>query len=223
VNIYRLKLPILKAEHCVAGWITAILAGILCHVWRFFLLPGWEYSTAVFLVLTTVILALFSEDTSKPANQVIIMIYVVGTGILLIGSRFEVILDGMNFGPSSLPVNQQVGVLSGLLWLVPVASSFRLSHRFSQNVYARSLFGAVLLLAPTLFMLMSSEAQMLFAWRNYSAPYKALILWFVGGFFFHYVANQMGVERRNPIATRIYFVYLGFFLVAAILNVFHYS
>lgn len=187
-------------------------------MWRFFLLPGWEYSTAVFLLLTTVILALFSEETSKPANQVMILIFVVGTGILLIGSRFEVILDGMNFGPSTFPVNQQVGAISGLLWLLPVTASFRLSHRFSENLYIRSLFGAILLLAPTLFMLLSSESQMLFAWRNYSAPYKALILWFIGGFFFHFVANQMGVERRNPIATRIYFVYLGYFLIAAILS-----
>jgi hypothetical protein len=164
------------------------------------------------------LLFLFSNESSRPTNQFIALTFVVGTGIILIAARFDLIMNGISYGPSLLPVNDQLGVLSGLLWLIPVVTSLRLTEKLSWNVYLRSLLGAVLVLAPSLFMLMSSDTQMLIFWDDYSVSVKAIIIWFVGAFFFHFAANQMDVQKSNPVATQLYFVYLGFFIAAEVLK-----
>ncbi len=213
-----MKLPILKAEYSTAATITSVVAGILCLAWLYFRLPGFEYSTAGFLLFLTLMLFLFSSEASRPTNQFIALVFVVGTGIILIAARFDLIMNGISYGPSLMPVNDQLGVLSGLLWLIPLLTSLRLSEKLSDNVYLRSLFGALFVLAPTLFMLMSSDSQMLIFWDDYSVSAKAIIIWFVGAFFFHFAANQMEVQKSNPIAAKLYFVYLGFFVAAEVLK-----
>lgn len=214
-----MKLPILKQEYCTAGTIAAILLGIVCLAWRWLaLFPGWEYSTAVFLIGSAILLGLFAGETSRTTGQIAILIFVAGTGIFLIAKRFDGIMGGMSFGPSLLPLNDQFGLTGGLLWLVPVLTSLRLSERFSENIYVRSLLGALLVLAPSLFVMLSADSQLLFFWKDYTVSLKAILMWFAGGFFFHFAANQMGIQKGNPIATRLYFVYLGFWIVAWVLK-----
>ena len=152
-----------------------------------------------------------------------ILVYVVGTGLLLVGTRFEVVLDGMRFGSATIPINNNVGLISGLLWLLPVAGSLRIADRSDGNIYLGALLGAVLVLASSLFMILSSESHLLFYWPNTQYSLKPILVWFIAGFFFHFTANQMGVKRDNPIATSIYFVYLGYFFVAWILHLVFYS
>ncbi len=211
-----MKLPILKQEYCTAGWIAAIAIAALCLLQRFFALPGYEYSTGIFLSVVTVILALFSGETSKSAQQVTILVFVVGTCILLMARRFPVLMDGIEFGPSLFPVNDQLGLACGLLWLLPVWTSIRLSTRFAENIYLRSFYGALLVLAPSVFMLMSSSNQFLIYWEEWTVSPKAIAIWFVLGFFFHFAVNALNVKGENPIATRLYFVYLGYFIATVI-------
>ena len=214
-----MKLPLLKNEYCNAATIAIAALGIACLAWRWLaLFPGWEYSSAVFLVGSALVLGLFAGETSRTTGQIAVLIFVAGTGIFLIAKRFEGIMGGMSFGPSLLPLNDQFGLAGGLLWVIPVLTSLRLAERFSENIYVRSLLGALLVMAPSLFVMLSADSQLLFFWKEYTVSLKAILLWFAGGFFFHFAANQMGVERVNPMATRLYFVYLGFWITAWVLK-----
>jgi hypothetical protein len=214
------KLPILKPQYCTLGWIASIGIGIACLVWRVLMLPGWPYSTSVFLITTTVILALFAGETNKQTTQVVILTFVVGTGIILLGSRFDNLMYGLSIGRGLLPINDDVGLISGLLWVIPVFTSLSLSNKISDNLYVRSLIGAVLVLTPSLFMLLSAEGLWLFSWIENAISVKVIIIWFILAFFLHFVANQMGAQKGNPIAIRLYYVYVGYFFVAWLLDLF---
>jgi hypothetical protein len=213
------KQPLLNEKHCTAAFIAAIVLGVACLAAQWlFALPGAEYATAVFLLGITVLLVLFAGESTRATTQMVVMTFVVGTGIVLMAKRYEGLMNGITFGPSLLPVNDQLGALSGLLWLIPVVTSLRLAEQFTGNIYMRSLLGALLVLAPSLFMLLAADSQFLFFWNENAVSLKAVLLWFVGGFFFHFAANQLGVQKSNPVATRLYFVYLGFFAAAWILK-----
>lgn len=217
-NRFSVKLPLLNEKYSVTASIAAAALGIACLAWRWSGLPGFEYSTAVFLIGLTVLLAMFAGETTRTTTQMVVLLFVVGTGIFLMANRYDSIVNGISLGPSLLPLNSEFGLLSGLLWLIPVVTSLQLAERFAGNIYTRSLLGGLLVLAPSLFMLLSANTQLLFFWDEQTVSVKAIIIWFAAGFFFHFAANQLGVQKSNPVATRLYFVYLGFFVAAWILK-----
>jgi hypothetical protein len=212
------KLPLIKLEYSTSLWILSIILAVLCLVWRFILLPGWEYSTGVFLLSFTAILALFSTETSRNALQMTVMIFVVGTGILMMANRFEALMGGIEFGPGLFPLNEQCGVLTGLLWLLPVITSRQISERFTENLYLHSLYGALLVLAPSVFMLLSATNLQLLYWSDEGVSLKAIVVWFIAAYFFHFSSDVLNVKSENAIATRLYFVYLGYFFIAEIIR-----
>ena len=147
-----------------------------------------------------------------------VMIFVVGTGILMMANRFEALMGGIEFGPGLFPLNEQCGVLTGLLWLLPVITSRQISERFTENLYLRSLYGALLVLAPSVFMLLSATNLQLLYWSDEGVSLKAIVVWFIAAYFFHFSSDVLNVKSENAIATRLYFVYLGYFFVAEIIR-----
>jgi hypothetical protein len=128
-------------------------------------------------------------------------------------ARFPGLMDGIIFGPSLIVFNNQLGILSGLLWLIPVMTTFQFSGKYAENIYLRSFLGAALVLAASILMLQTSEYTMLLFWRQEIMSWKAVVIWLVIGFFFHFAGNQMQVKMTNPIAFRLFLTYLGFFAV----------
>jgi hypothetical protein len=214
----KVKVPILKEQFCTTGWIISMVLAAACLGWRFAALPGWEYATGVFLIGMTALLVLFAGETSRTTTQMVALVLIAGTGIVLMASRFDALMNGITFGPSLLPVNNQLGILSGLLWLLPVFTSLRIADKYTGNIYLRSLLGALFVLVPSIFVMLSSEWTLLLFWKQDIMPVKAVIVWFVAGFFFHFAINQMGAQKSNPVATRLYFVYLGFFIAAEVIH-----
>jgi hypothetical protein len=212
------KLPLLRSEHCTAAWVTSIGLGIACLVWRNCAFQGWEYAAGTFLIGLAVLLALFSSETSKSTTQFGMLVFAIGTGVLLMAARFEGLINGISFGPALLIVNNQLGLLSGLLWLIPVLTTFRFAGRYSENIYVRSLLGAILVLAASVFMMQTSESLMILFWKRDIMPWKALLLWFVAAFFFHFAGHQMQITISNPISFRLFLTYIGFFAAQLAIN-----
>lgn len=175
--------------------------------------PGWEFAAGTFLIGMAILLILFAGEASKSTAQFGVLVFVIGTAILLMAARFQALMDGIIFGPSLLVFNNQLGILSGLLWLIPVVTTFHFTGKYSENIYLRSLLGAALVLAASILMLQTSEHLMLLFWRQEIMSWKAVIVWFVAGFFFHFAGFQMQVKMANPIAFRLFLTYLGFFAV----------
>lgn len=213
-----MKLPVFKEGSATSGWIVSLLLAVLCLLWRNLAWPGWEYSTGIFLAGIALLLVLFSAETSRSASQMAVLVFVVGTGILLMASRFPALMNGITFGPSLLPVNGQLGILSGLLWSIPVFTSLPIASRYTENIYLRALLGGLLVTVPSIFMMLSSERQLLIFWKQEVMPVKAVLIWLIAGFFFHFAIHQRGNQPRNPLAERLYFTWLGFFVAAEILQ-----
>lgn len=208
-----MKLPLIKQEHCTAGWIASIVVAGLCLAWNNSALQGAQFATGVFLLAMVALFGLFSGESTKGTVQAGILVFAVGTGILLMCARFHKLIGGITFGTSLVPVNNDLGILSGLLWFIPVFTSLRLAAKISDNIYLRALMGGLFVLVPSIFMMLTSESLNLFFWRQEVMTLKAIALWFVVGFFFHFAAGQLEVRHGNPIATRLYFTWFGFFAV----------
>jgi hypothetical protein len=208
-----MKAPLLGQKYFLPAVVITALLTLTCILIHVLQLPGWLYMGTAELLLLIVVFALFASHFTPMNIRFNILVYVVGTGIFVIARTHPVLMGKFSFYDGLGPFAGNVGLLLGLPWLISVLFTYPIATRYSENMYARSLFGAVLITVPAYFFLFDADQLMFLYWTELNPSYAALITWFVAGFFFHFAGNQMQVRIENRMAIPLYCMWLGFHLV----------
>lgn len=215
-----MKVPILGQNYFLPAVVITALLTITFVLFRVLQLPGWLYMGTAELLLLIVVFALFARHFTPMNIRFSILVYVVGTGLFVLARQHPSLMGEFSFYDGLGPFAGNVGLLLGLPWLIAVLFTYPVAARYSENIYGRSLFGAVLITVPAYFFLFDADQLMFMYWDELRPSYTALITWFVAGFFFHFAGNQMQVNVENRMAIPLYCMWLGFHLLIFIWKVF---
>lgn len=191
----------------IAGAAACSLAALLINL---MLWPGWMYAGTGELLVLLAIYALSSTHWSGMTVRFGILTYAVSTGLIVVARTHASLMGDFTYGNGLGPFAGNVGLLLGLPWFLMVMLSFPVAIRYSENIYLRSLIGAILILVPAIFFFYNCEALDFIYWTEIFPPVKAFITWFVAGFFLHFAANQMQVKSDNSLAVPLYVTWLAF-------------
>lgn len=170
-------------------------------------------SNPAYLLALLVIFGLYSDRLSGMEMRYMVLLFVVGTGLFVIGERTDKPFGEISFGDALGPRLGQVPLLAGLLWLLPVVFSFPLTAKWSENIYLRALLGALLVTIPAVALSFNAPYLDFIHWENLRPTLGSFLTWFVGGFLLHFAGMQMQVKLENPIAMSLYVGWISFQII----------
>ncbi len=182
------------------------------------LLPGWMYSGSALLLTTLIAYLLFAGPWSPAQIRFVILVFAVGTGILVIGERNPAMFGSFSMGDGLGPFFGSVGMLCGLLVALPTLFTYPIAGNLTENIYLRSLIGAVLVTVPAILISYNGEMLSFFTWFEIFPAFTGFIIWFAISFFLQFAGFQLQVTLDNPMALPLYIIWIGAQLVMTIIR-----
>jgi multidrug transporter EmrE-like cation transporter len=214
----KVKFPLLQSKHAlIASIITGVIV-VLCLVAIQLNLSISLYAGSGILVTCLMSYLLFAEEWSPAEIRYVILVFAVGTGVLTIAERNPMLLGSFSMGPGLGPFLGSLGLLCGLLVALPVLFTFPLTSRISDNIYLRSLIGALLVTVPAILISYNGEALAFFTWFDFVPSATGFIAWFVTAFFLHFAGQQFQVKAENPMALPLYIVWISAQVILTVLR-----
>lgn len=219
-EIVFMRVPILEKKYVPPALIAAGILSVACIVINGLILPGWSYAGTVELLLLVSVYALFSGNWSTMSIRFGILVYAVSTGLMAVSRNHPAILGDFSFGNALGPFSNNVGLLIGMPWFLTVMLSYPVAAHFSNNIYFRSLLGALFALVPAVFLFHIGEKLDFFYWTEIAPPVRSYIVWFTAFFLLHFTGTQMELKPANHAAKPLYAIWLGFLVSVYVLRFF---
>lgn len=205
-----MKAPVLGKKYVIPAVITTAVLSAACIFINAWMLPGWSFSGTAELLVIALACTLFSDNWSPATVRFGIMVYAVTTGLLAVAKNHPALLGDFSFGIALGPYANSVGALIALPWYITIILSYAIATSLTENIYLRSLLGAVFGIVPAIFMMYNSEALDFYYWTALVPPIKAFVVWFMAIFILHFAGNQLEIRSANPIAKPLYIIWFGF-------------
>lgn len=164
------------------------------------------------LLLMAILLAI-----SHPAKNLnfwitALIIYFAGYLIELIGVRTGVIFGKYKYGPTLGVKFMDIPLMIGVNWFLLVYAAGAFVSRFEWHIFAKSLFGA-LLLTFTDFLIEPVAIKFdYWSWFGAAIPIQNYIAWFIFSFFLFVFYFKMNFTKQNQSALVLLFVQTAFFI-----------
>lgn len=213
-----MKFPILSPKYSLLAAIISGVLAVVVIVWLRLLLPGWMYSGSVLLLTSLIGYLLFAGPWSPSQIRFVILVFAVGTGILVIGERNPAMFGSFSMGDGLGPFFGSVGMLCGLLVALPTLFAYQVVGGLTENIYLRSLIGAVLVTVPAILISYNGEMLSFFSWFEIFPAFSGFIIWFAISFFLQFAGQQLQVKMENPMALPLYIIWIGAQVVITILR-----
>lgn len=217
-SAFSVKFPLLEPKHSLAASILTGILSVLILIWLPLQLPGVLYCGSALLLLCLFAYLLFAGEWSSAEIRYVILVFAVGTGVLVVAERNPAMMGSFSMGEGLGPFLGSVGLLCGLLYALPTMFSFPLTARLTDNIYLRSLIGGIMVTVPAILISYNSNLLNFFTWFELVPSSTGFIVWFVVSFFLHFAGHQLQVKLENPIALTLYIVWIGTQVVITILR-----
>lgn len=202
--------------------LTTVLVGasvVLAILWSYFLFSGYTYAGLALLLIHAITYILFSEKWSPAEIRFVLLSVAVGSGLLIVAQNHAGLLGQFTMGIGLGPSMGSLRLFCGLLLALPVVCTIPIAAKMTENLYLRSLIGAVLVTVPCIFASYNGSMLNYFEWFELYPAVSGFGVWFALAFFLHFAGHQFEVKLENAMALRLYILWIGSQLLFTILRV----
>lgn len=169
------------------------------------------------LLLSCVLLLLNHKEFNKSFLFFSFFIFTIGFLIEVAGVKSGLIFGNYYYGSALGLKILNVPLIIGLNWLLLVYCVGCICNNWSSNIYAKSIYGASMLVILDLFIELVAVKYDLWEWINDSVPIQNYIAWFCISFLLLILFNKFNFNKNNKLTLAVYLVQLVFFVLLSIL------
>jgi putative membrane protein len=138
---------------------------------------------------------------------------IMGFFIEMLGVQTGLLFGSYHYGATLGPDWQGIPYLIGVNWAALVFFTSSILAPRVKSTLLRSLLGAALMTLYDFFMEPVAMAYDFWHWKNSIIPMQNYFAWFVFAFLFHLLLNSVSKPAKNRIASSLFAIQGGFFLV----------
>jgi putative membrane protein len=179
-----------------------------------------EWSREVFkmmvpftLLISLVILGMFHEKYSLNFFLLLIIVYLAGLFIEIVGVSTGLVFGGYVYGPTLGPKVWGTPLIIGINWVLLVYCVWVLISRLKWKKWGLALLGAAIMVIYDLFLEPVAIWLDMWDWENASVPLQNYLAWFVISFIFLLLTAYLNPKINNKIAPALFIIQLVFFMV----------
>jgi bisanhydrobacterioruberin hydratase len=166
------------------------------------------------LLLMLVLLVISQTDTQKKIRMFLLLAYVLGFGVEVLGVNTGMIFGNYTYGETLGFKLAGTPVLIGVNWVILVLCTGVLVQKFKiKSLPIRSVIGAFILAGIDLLIEPVAIKYDYWHWLNNAIPFQNYIAWFIFSCFLLYLFFLLDFKKDNPAALVLLFAQLVFFSV----------
>jgi len=173
--------------------------------------PLYVHLTPITLLISALLLLAFHEPWNWKFIFSILLIFVGGYIIELIGVQSGAVFGNYSYQDTLGLKLMGVPIIIGVNWLILSYSSYYLASFLTSKDVLRLLYGGVFMVVFDLLLEPVAEKTGMWHWENGGPPLQNYVAWFVAGIVFMSLFIIFRNSLKNKIAGYLYFFMLMFF------------
>ncbi len=165
------------------------------------------------LVGTAAIVLHFEERKSIGYGVFILVTFIVGFSIEVLGVQTGAIFGDYSYGKTLGFKLFNVPLAIGLNWIVLIYCTAQLSKQMFENTSVRILFGSFLMIVADLLIEPVAIAYDFWNWQSVNIPLQNYLAWFLISALLHAIFSVLMKDSNNPLAVKLFYIQVGFFLL----------
>ena len=175
----------------------------------------WLFELLVpFNLLTTCgILLYFHEEWKKSFLSFLIIVFLTGYFIELLGVQTKLIFGDYQYETTLGIKLFGVPPLIGINWFVLIYSTGIICEKIRGNMFIKIITGATMMVFIDFFIEPVAVRHHFWSWSAGIIPLKNYIAWFITSMILLLFFYKINFKKKNRIAPVVYFVQLVFFMI----------
>lgn len=165
------------------------------------------------LLATAAIVLHFESHKSKGYGLFILVTFLVGFFVEVLGVKTGVIFGEYAYGKTLGLKVLEVPLAIGLNWVVLIYCTAQLSRRLFKNLFLRIIFGASLMTVLDFLIEPVAIAYDFWSWESVAIPIQNYVAWFAISCVLQLLFNRLMNDSNNSLALRLLYIQVGFFLI----------
>ncbi len=165
------------------------------------------------LLATAAIVLHFESNKSKNYALFILITFLVGFFIEVLGVKTGVIFGEYAYGQTLGVKFLEVPLAIGLNWVVLIYCTAQLSRKLFKNILLRVIIGALLMTALDFLIEPVAITYDFWSWESVAIPPQNYVAWFAISAVLQLLFNRLMTKSNNSLAIRLLYIQVGFFLL----------
>lgn len=206
------KLPFVNQKNAFRLMLAMHIAGVIGL--------GMEETRELFQILTpfnllatAAIVLHFESNKGLKYGLFILLTFLTGFFVEVAGVETGLIFGEYNYGQTLGYKVFDVPLAIGLNWIVLIYCTGHLAKQIFNNLWARVISGAAIMTLLDFIIEPVAIAYDFWSWDSAVIPLQNYGAWFLISTFLLILFNKLMPESNNPLAIRLLYIQVGFFIV----------
>lgn len=164
------------------------------------------------LLLTGAIVFHFEEKKTAPYFLYIILVFLFGFGVEVLGVQSGVVFGHYSYGETLGFKVWGVPLAIGLNWAILIYITGFASNAIAKSIWLRCLIGACFMVVLDLLIEPVAIAQDFWNWEKGHIPFKNYVGWFFISYIFQFLFQKLPFSKNNPLAIKLLYIVSLFFV-----------